>query len=98
MRNSDSAQNGTLRTKNRMPVLADDPTRAIARSCARSLCRPRDKRSSRRCEVIPPIRAPAPLSREGVEKGWRGEVEPYPELGEGGATRSEIALVKRHPP
>ena len=35
---------------------------------------------------------------EGVEKGWRGKVEPYPELGEGGATRSEIALVKRHPP
>jgi hypothetical protein len=28
---------------------------------------------------------------ERVEKGWRGEAEPYPELGEGVA-RSEIAL------
>jgi len=30
---------------------------------------------------------------ERVERGWRGEAEPYPELSEGGATRSEIALV-----
>jgi len=39
--------------------------------------------------------SPFPLLPRGerVEKGWRGEAEPYPELGEGGATRSEIALV-----
>jgi hypothetical protein len=29
---------------------------------------------------------------ERVEKGWRGEAEPYAELGQGGATRSETAL------
>jgi hypothetical protein len=38
------------------------------------------------------LRAQPPRG-ERVEKGWRGEAEPYPELGEGGATRSEIALM-----
>jgi S-adenosylmethionine:tRNA ribosyltransferase-isomerase len=47
----------------------------------------------------PPSPLPLPtIDRPGgerVEKGWRGRAEPYPELGEGGATRSGIALEDR---
>ncbi len=38
---------------------------------------------------------PLPPRGERVEKGWRGQAEAYPELGEGGATRSGIALEDR---
>jgi S-adenosylmethionine:tRNA ribosyltransferase-isomerase len=41
---------------------------------------------------LPPINGPR---GERVEKGWRGQAEAYPELGEGGATRSGIALEDR---
>ena len=41
---------------------------------------------------LPPINGPR---GERVEKGWRGQAEAYPELGEGGANRSGIALEDR---
>jgi hypothetical protein len=45
-----------------------------------------------------PLTLPSPpQGGERVEKGWRGEAEPHPELGEGGATRSEIALTAATP-
>jgi 3-phenylpropionate/cinnamic acid dioxygenase small subunit len=46
------------------------------------------------CEYpLTPALSPQAAPRgERVEKGWRGEAEPYPELGEGGAARSEIAV------
>src|SRR6266481_3257309 len=43
----------------------------------------------------PPSPFPLPASGERVEKGWRGRAETYPELGEGGANRSGIALEDR---
>ncbi len=43
----------------------------------------------------PPSPFPLPPRGERVEKGWRGQAEPCPELGEGGATRSGIALEDR---
>src|ERR1700730_17821196 len=43
----------------------------------------------------PPLPLPLPPSGERVEKGWRGQAEAYPELGEGGANRSGIALEDR---
>src|ERR1700730_8961279 len=41
---------------------------------------------------LPPINGPG---GERAEKGWRGPAEAYPELGEGDATRSGIALEDR---
>jgi hypothetical protein len=64
---------------------------------------PRHKAGQRRnwgCDVPPFIASrvspdsPAPRG-ERVEKGCRGRAEAYPELGEGGATRSGIALEDR---
>src|ERR1700704_6334919 len=47
-----------------------------------------------RCaQTRPP--SPLPPRVESVEKGWGGQAEPYPELGEGGATRSGIALLDK---
>ncbi len=43
----------------------------------------------------PPSPLPLPPRGERVEKGWRGRAEAYPELGEGGANRSGIALEDR---
>src|SRR3984893_15822310 len=43
----------------------------------------------------PPSPNSLPPRGERVEKGWRGQAEAYPELGEGDATRSGIALEDR---
>jgi hypothetical protein len=41
----------------------------------------------------PPHPSLSPRRGERVEKGWRGEAEPYPELGEGGSFRLAITLT-----
>jgi len=40
-----------------------------------------------------PLTLPSPLKGERVEKGWRGEAEPYPELGEGVAVPLTVKLL-----